>query len=237
MFPIRDHNASGTTPYVTYLLIAVNVAIFVASRATLSDVAQNYQAFEWGMIPARLSAGQGWVTVLTAMFLHGGWLHLAGNMLFLWIFGDNIEDAFGHVRYLVFYLACGAAAAGAQYLFDPMARYPVIGASGAIAGVLGGYFLLFPRARVDVLLIFVIFFRVFAIPAWVVLGAWMGFQLYSGAVDLSGHSGVAYWEHVGGFAAGMVLCLPLWLRRRRDARPVPEPALAKSSIPVVRRPR
>ena len=235
MFPIRDHNASGTTPYVTWVLIAVNVAVFVVSRATLSDIAQEYQVFEWGMIPARLSQGQGWATVLTGMFLHGGWLHLAGNMLFLWIFGDNVEDAFGHWRYLVFYLACGMAAAGAQYLVEPLARYPVIGASGAIAGVLGGYFLLFPKARVDVLVIFVIFFRIFAVRAWIVLGIWMGFQLYSGAVDIAGQSGVAYLEHIGGFGAGMLLTLPVWLRRRRAALPVPEPVLAKSSIPAVRR--
>ena len=236
MFPIRDHNASGTTPYVTLALIALNIAVFLASRLLLSAVAQDYFSFQWGMIPARLSLGQGWITVLTAMFLHGGWLHIAGNMLFLWIFGDNIEDAFGHWRYLLFYLACGLAAAAAQYLVDPLARYPVIGASGAIAGVLGGYFLLFPKARVDVLVIFVIFFRIFAIRAWILLGVWLLFQLYSGAADRSGgQSGVAYWEHIGGFAAGMVLCLPLWLRRRRAAVPPPEPGLTKSSIPVVRR--
>ncbi len=238
MFPIRDHNVSGTTPYVTYLLIAVNVAVFLGSRALLSATGQDYFAFEWGMIPERLSEGQGWITVLTAMFLHGGWLHIAGNMLFLWIFGDNVEDALGHWTYLLFYLAGGVAAAGAQYLVEPLARYPVIGASGAIAGVLGGYFLLFPKARVDVLVIFVIFFRIFAIPAWIVLGVWMLFQLYSGTTGLSGGpSAVAYPEHIGGFAAGLVLCLPLWLRRRNEVLPVPEPALAKSSIPVVRRPR
>ncbi|MEO6300370.1 MAG: rhomboid family intramembrane serine protease [Paracoccaceae bacterium] len=237
MFPIRDHNTSGTTPYVTWLLIAVNVAVFLVSRATLSEVAQQYQIFEWGMIPARLSQGQGWNTVLTGMFLHGGWLHIAGNMLFLWIFGDNIEDAFGHWRYLAFYLFCGVAAAGAQYLIDPASRGPVIGASGAIAGVLGSYFLLFPKARVDVLVIFVIFFRIFAIRAWIVLAIWMGLQLYSGASDPTGESGVAYWEHIGGFATGMLLTVPLWLRRRNAARPLPEPVLAKSSIPMVRRSR
>ncbi len=174
MFPIRDHNPSTITPYVTWGLIAVNCAVFIYGHLLLpSEIARNYFQFQWGMIPARLSYGQAWITVLTSMFLHAGWLHLGGNMLFLWIFGDNLEAVMGRLRFVMFYLTCGLLAAGAEYLAAPWARYPVIGASGAIAGVLGGYLLLYPKARVDVLVIFVIFFRVFPIPAWIVLGLWI----------------------------------------------------------------
>ncbi|MEO8243149.1 MAG: rhomboid family intramembrane serine protease [bacterium] len=228
MFPIRDHNPSTITPYVTWGLIAVNAAVFLLGNVVQpSEIARNYFEFEWGMIPARLSYGQGWITLLSSMFLHAGWLHLGGNMLFLWIFGDNLEAAMGRLRYLVFYLTCGVIAAGSEYLAAPWANYPVIGASGAIAGVLGGYLLLYPKARVDVLIIFVIFFRVFPIPAWIVLGLWIAMQLFSGA--LGQNDGVAYWEHIGGFAAGLVLCLPLWLRQRRI------PPMTPSHIPTVPR--
>lgn len=234
MFPIRDHNPSGETPYVTWALIAVNIAVFLGQRAFLSSATEiEYFNFLYGMIPARLSQGQGFVTVLTAMFLQGGWLHLGGNMLFLWVFGDNLEAALGRLRYLGFYLCCGLAATAAQYVAAPLARYPVIGASGAIAGVLGGYFLLFPKARVDVLVIFVIFFKVFPIPAWIVLGFWIGLQLYAGAVGQA--DGVAYPEHIGGFAAGFLLCLTVWRRRSTVITPA-EPALVRSSIPKVPRP-
>lgn len=212
MFPIRDHNPSGRTPYVTRALIGVNIAVFLAYWFGLqSENALGYFFYTWGLVPDRVLAGQGVATVLTHMFLHGGWMHLAGNMLFLWIFGDNLEDEMGHLRFLLFYLGCGLAAAALQIAADPASAAPMVGASGAIAGVLGGYLLLFPRARIDVLFIFVIFFRVFSISAWIVLGVWFGLQLLnsaSGAED-----GVAYLAHVGGFVAGVVLTLPALMKR------------------------
>ncbi len=233
MFPIRDHNPSGATPHVTWALIAVNVVVFLWTRTLPSEIAQNYFNFEWGMIPARLSMGQGWETVFTAMFLHGGWVHLGSNMLFLWIFGDNMEAAMGRMRFLGFYLASGLIAAAAEYGMGPLSRAPVIGASGAIAGVLGGYLVLFPKARVDVIFIFIIFFKIFPLPAWSVLGFWIVLQIYSGTTGQN--DGVAYWEHIGGFAGGMLLTVPLWRRRRAAPLLTAEPGLARSTIPKVGR--
>ena len=158
-----------------------------------------------------MAGGDGF-SLISAMFLHGGWMHLAGNMLFLWIFGDNLEETLGHWRYLGFYLLCGIVAALAQVMADPNSTVPTVGAPGAIAGVMGGYLLLFPRARVDVLLVFVVFFRVFALPAWVLLVYWFAVQILGGsAADPSG-GGVAYWAHAGGFVCGLVLMLPRWPR-------------------------
>jgi membrane associated rhomboid family serine protease len=179
------------------------------------------------------------------MFLHGGWMHLAGNMLFLWIYGDNLEEEMGHLGFLVFYLAAGVAAGLAQALPDPGSVIPMVGASGAIAGVMGGYLLMFPKAKVDVLFIFVVFFRIFAIPAWIVLGIWLGLQIFSGVSTPSDAGGVAYWAHVGGFVAGLVLTLPVWLRRgagrywEQTAGHPPHPETqfeaARSNVPLVRR--
>jgi membrane associated rhomboid family serine protease len=213
MFPIRDHNPSERTPYVTYALLAANVVVFLLTLPGLGDPRALYAVYaEYALIPARVSAGEGQVTFVTSMFLHGGFMHLAGNMLFLWIFGDNLEDQFGHVPFLGFYLATGVAAAGAQYAVDPGSTIPVVGASGAIAGVMGGYLLLFPKARVDVVVFIAIFFRVFALPAWVMLGFWFGLQVVLGAADLGGTGGgVAYMAHAGGFAAGFVVALVFWL--------------------------
>ena len=230
MFPIRDHNPSGVTPYVTWGLIALNVGAFLWLHVGMGSHARAYAIYDYGMIPARLAQGQGYGTLITAMFLHGGWWHIAGNMLFLWIFGDNLEAVFGRVRYVGFYLICGVAAALAQFAADPGSTGPVIGASGAIAGVMGGYLLLYPKARIDVLLIFVIFFRVFQIRAWVVLGLWLGLQVFDYAGGSTG--GVAYWEHFGGFATGLLLTLPVKLRQT----PGSVPEARKSTIPVVRRP-
>ena len=152
-------------------------------------------------------------------------------MLFLWIFGDNLEAAFGRARYLAFYLTCGIAAALAQYATDPYSFGPVIGASGAIAGVMGGYLLLFPKARIDVLVIFIVFFRVFQIRAWIVLSLWLGLQLFDFAGNANGS--VAYWEHFGGFAMGLLLTLPAKLRQKPVAS---GPSARKTTIPSVRRP-
>ena len=246
MFPIRDHNPSGRTPYVTWALIAANVVIFLLYWLTMQSESQLAQFFmNWGLVPARLSHGEGWVTLFSSMFLHGGWMHLIGNMLFLWIFGDNLEDSMGPFGFLLFYLACGLAAGGLQYMADPASTAPMVGASGAIAGVMGGYLLLFPKAKVDVVLIIVIFFRVFTIPAWVVLAVWFALQTFSGFGDMEGADGVAYWAHVGGFVAGLVLALPTWLRRggtgywnaNQGQPPHPVADYSRSSIPSVRRKR
>lgn len=248
MFPIRDHNPSSRTPFVTYLLIVANVLVFFI-EAPLLDNPRALLAFltDWALVPGWISNGGSWHPLVTSMFLHGGWMHLLGNMLFLWIFGDNLEDMMGHWRYLLFYLACGIGAGLAHVAAAPASMIPTVGASGAIAGVLGGYLLLFPRARVDVLIIFIVFFRVFSVPAYVMLGLWFGLQLFNGfATDPDG-GGVAYWAHAGGFVFGLVFTLPFWLRRggagfwRQNHGQPPHPEasyrLRQSSIPRVRRRR
>lgn len=205
MFPIRDHNPSANTPYVTYALIVVNVAVFLLTWQ-LDDRSLQQVFMTYGMIPNDVMSGQASVSLLTHMFLHGGWMHLIGNMLFLWIFGDNLEDAMGHRRFALFYFGAGFCAAALQIAADPTSPWPMVGASGAIAGVLGGYLLLYPRARVDVLFIFIIFFRIFAIRAWIVLGVWFGLQIISSGAD----DGVAYMAHIGGFLGGLALAYPVW---------------------------
>ncbi len=214
MFPIRDHNPSGRTPYVTYALLAANIVIFLAYWSSYPDERALFRFFsEWGMVPAAITSGVNHHTIFTSMFLHAGWMHLAGNMLFLFIFGDNIEDKMGHVRYLIFYLACGVGAALIHVAADPYSVVPTVGASGAIAGVMGGYLLLFPKARVDIFVFFIVFFRIFPIPAWVTLCVWLALQFLGGfATPSPGGGGVAYWAHIGGFAAGVVFALPLFLR-------------------------
>jgi membrane associated rhomboid family serine protease len=247
MFPIRDHNPSGRTPYVTIALIAINIMVFLAYFLGRNDLQLNAFFLQWGLVPARIAAGQGYETFLTSMFLHAGWMHLAGNMLFLWIYGDNLEEEMGHLGFLLFYLAAGVAAAALQAWADLGSRIPMVGASGAIAGVMGGYLLLFPRAKVDVLFIFVIFFRIFAIPAWIVLGIWFAIQIFGGLNTPGDQGGVAYWAHAGGFLAGLALTLPVWLRRggerfwdRTQGHP-PHPETqfeaARSNIPLIPRRR
>jgi membrane associated rhomboid family serine protease len=245
MFPIRDHNPSGRTPYVTYALIVANVGIFLAYFPQLSDVQLAYFFYDWGLVPRDLSQGLGWSGLITHMFLHGGWMHLFGNMLFLYIFADNMEDQLGHVRFGIFYLLCGLAAAGLQVLASPFSDVPMVGASGAIAGVMGGYLLLFPKARIDVLIIIVVFFRIFPIPAWTVLGVWFVLQLFNGATTPTDGGGVAYWAHAGGFIAGVVLSLRPWLALGGIAfwnrthgvppHPVAEYSVQRSSIPKIPR--
>ncbi|MFV0490921.1 MAG: rhomboid family intramembrane serine protease [Pseudorhodobacter sp.] len=246
MFPIRDHNPSGRTPYVNYALILLNVAIFALGWLLFPGPDGQWVLYsQWGLVPNRLMAGGGVETLLTSMFLHGGLMHLAGNMLFLWIFGDNLEDMLGHIRYLFFYLVSGLGAGALQIIEDPASNIPMVGASGAIAGVMGAYLLLFPKARVDVLLIIVIFFRIFPIPAWLVLGFWLGFQIVNSSLLGGGGDGVAYMAHIGGFFAGLLLILPLWLfrggpafwRRTHGVPPHPEAQYKyrRSRIPPTRR--
>jgi membrane associated rhomboid family serine protease len=209
MFPLGDDNSGRRTmPVVTVVLIALNVLVFFLELNGGEKFIR-----EWAFIPARFGANPSGDahTVFSAMFMHGGWLHLGGNMLYLWIFGDNVEDAFGPFKFLIFYLVCGIAATFAQYGFTPNSKIPNVGASGAIAGVLGAYLLLFPHARVRVL----VYNQVLALPALVVLGMWIALQVFSGVGSIATTAqtedagGVAYMAHVGGFAAGVVLCLLL----------------------------
>lgn len=218
MFPYRDHNPSRRTPYVTWALIALNVIVFVSNYGLMSDnfkLASFYS--EYAMIPVLVSSDGAYQSILTSMFIHAGFMHILGNMLFLWIFGDNLEDGFGHIGFLVFYLLCGFGAAYAHVLSDPNSRVPVVGASGAIAGVMGGYLLLFPKARVDVLIIILVFFKRVALPAWVMLGVWFALQLFNGLTTDTTGGGVAYWAHAGGFVIGLALTFPYFLKRGGNA--------------------
>ena len=244
MFPIRDHNPSERTPYVTWALIAINVVVFISYFALFQDErALGRFFFQWGLVPADASA----TTFFTSMFLHGGIMHLAGNMLFLWVFGDNMEDQMGHTGFLLFYLVSGFAAAAAQFMADPTSTIPMVGASGAIAGVMGGYLLMFPKARVDILIILIIIFRIIPVPAYIVLGAWFGIQLVQGSMTPTDMGGVAYWAHAGGFAAGLLLTIPIWRRRggpafwRRTHGHPPHPEaryrMGRTTVPSVRRRR
>lgn len=246
MFPIRDHNPSGRIPYVTYGLMAANIVIFLSYVGIMQDArALNAFWYDWAIIPARISGGDAYHTLVSSMFLHGGYLHLAGNMLFLYIFGDNVEDSLGPWRYFTFYIASGVVAALAQFGMDPGSMIPTVGASGAIAGVMGAYLLLFPKARVDILFIFIVFFRIFPIPSWIMLAVWFGMQFIGGIGSDPDAGGVAYWAHAGGFVAGLLLVVPFWLGKggpaywkRNDGHP-PHPeaqyTTGQSRIPKVRR--
>jgi len=215
MIPISDQNPTRTTPYVTYVLIALNVLAFLLERQLIGQHGESYVISGYGLVPTRISAdpsGEAF-TVFTSMFMHGGLGHLAGNLLFLWIFGDNVEDAVGHFRYIAFYLACGVCAALAQILTNIESPAPMVGASGAIAGVLGAYLVLYPRAPITV---FVGFFLI-SLPAWVVVGFWFLLQLSGGwaALGLDTSSGVAFFAHIGGFLAGVLGVRPAMIGRQR----------------------
>lgn len=215
MFPLRDENRSLSSPHVTRVFIIVNVVVFFFFW--LSDYRFFLQSiWDYGMIPANIIRGEGLYTVFTSMFMHGGLLHLAGNMLFLFVFGDNVEDNFGHGRYFIFYFLCGIAASATHILSITTADemfIPTVGASGAISGVLGAYILLYPRARI-LTLTFYLWITIVRVPAILFLGVWFIFQLLTGFLEPS--SGVAYWAHIGGFIAGIVLALIL--RRKKKAR-------------------
>ena len=231
MFPFRDHNPSRKTPYVNWALIAINIIVFLLYIPILNnDIALSSFFDEWAMVPAEIASGTEYHTALTSMFLHGGYMHLIGNMVFLWIYGDNVEDAMGHVAYLVFYLVAGFGADAIHILSDTSSLIPTVGASGAIAGVMGAYLLLYPKARIDIFLILVVFFKVFTLPAFVVLLVWMGIQVFGGFSAPTVGGGVAYWAHIGGFVVGLLLAIPLWLRlgginfwRTHDYHPPHEP--------------
>jgi len=230
LLPLRDRNPSGIIPWVTYGLIAANVLAFLFELSLPAEELDSF-ALRFGLVPARVTAalkGDGalaeaaLVPALTSMFLHGGFLHLLGNMWFFQIFGDNVEGRLGHALFLPFYLACGLAAAGAQYIISPGSPVPMIGASGAIGGVLGAYIVCWPRARVLTLVPFFYFIHLLELPALLVLGMWFVFQFLEGAASLGAATGggVAHWAHIGGFLAGVVLVKLLAARPgRRPARP------------------
>jgi membrane associated rhomboid family serine protease len=241
VFPIRDHNPSDQRPWVTYGLIAANIAMYLLTLPVV-------QGGEWlwvrlALYPLAVIQGELLWGLLTHMFLHGGLLHIAGNLLFLYVFGDNLEEQMGRLGFLAFYLAAGLAAAAAQIAADSLSPIPMVGASGAIAGVMGGYLLLFPRARVDVVAIFIIFIKIFTLPAWIVLGVWLAIQIFGGYTTPGDGGGVAYWAHAGGFLAGVVLALPRFLRlggrafwaRTHGHPPHPEVVYAATRIPRVGR--
>ena len=243
MIPLSDENPTVRTPITTYLVIAANVAVwFLFQGAGFNQQALAASICDYGMVPGELTgrAALGtsvpiapgmacivddWAinkwTPLTSMFLHGGWGHILGNMLFLWVFGNNIEDSMGRLRFVVFYILCGLIAAGTHLMLDPGSPVPTVGASGAISGVLGAYLILYPKVRVRMLFWFLLFIRVIPIPAWAVLLWWFAWQVIAGlpqlmAVSPEVSSGVAVWAHIGGFVAGVVL-VKVFERRDRVA--------------------
>jgi len=225
VFPLRDDNPSILTPVVTWALVALNVAAWIFVQGLGAEEPLVRSVCNLGLVPGELlrlapagtafSMGRwscvvdpdpAWGTVLTHMFLHGGWMHLIGNMWFLWIFGNNVEDSMGHARFAVFYLACGFAAAACQVAASPTSAVPMVGASGAIGGVMGAYVMLYPRVRVHMLVVLGFFIDRVAVPAYFMLGYWFLLQLIGGAAAGAGEGGgVAFWAHVGGFAAGALL--------------------------------
>jgi membrane associated rhomboid family serine protease len=219
MIPIRVDTPRYSTPFVTYFIIALNTVVFLfeLSVGWQSHRALNGLTYEFGVVPhrfelvlsgsSRVSLPEQSLTILTSMFLHASWLHIIGNMWFLWLFGDKIEDRLGHFLYLAFYLGCGFAAAITHILSNVASRGSTIGASGAIAGVMGAYFVLYPRARVLTIVPLIVFFTFWWLPAWIVLGYWFLIQFLSGTAIVAGQTGggIAFWAHVGGFVAGILL--------------------------------
>jgi membrane associated rhomboid family serine protease len=224
MIPLRDDIPSSILPVVTYVVLGLNALVFLVQltwpagppvpvlihgQEILVTDGFNQGVMTFGLRPAEIlhgavlapeTPGPVWITFFTSMFMHGGWLHIAGNMLYLWIFADNVEDAMGHRRFVVFYLVCGVAAAWAQILADPASTVPMVGASGALAGVLGGYLVLYPHAKVEGILPYFVIMRI-QLPAWIFLGVWIGLQVLQAPYG----GGVAWWAHIGGFVAGAAL--------------------------------
>jgi membrane associated rhomboid family serine protease len=213
MFPVSDVIPSRTVPVVTVGLIIVNSLVFIYQVTLPAPLLEAFVS-QYALIPASFS----WTSVFTSMFLHGGWMHVIGNMLYLWIFGDNVEDRLGHVPFLIFYLASGCAAAILQLVINPFTTVPTLGASGAIAGVMGAYFVLYPESRVLTAIFLVFFFDLVEIPAIFFLGIWFVMQVLSGVGSLgvaSAGGGIAFWAHIGGFVVGGIVGLALRLRGRR----------------------
>jgi membrane associated rhomboid family serine protease len=223
LLPISDSNPRHkiSFQFVTVGLIAVCTAVFIW-QVTLDPRASQEAVFALGTIPAvvfgtrELAPELTWVpaelTLITSMFMHGGWMHLIGNMLYLWILGDNVEDCMGHVRFLIFYLVCGVAAVFTHMMIDPASTVPLVGASGAISGVMGAYLLLHPKAHINILIWIFIFVKIVPVPAWIALAFWIALQFVNATMTPSTGGGVAFWAHIGGAAAGMVL-VPFFKRR------------------------
>jgi rhomboid family protein len=258
MIPLGDENPTLRTPWMTWLIIGVTVAVWTTVQGAGMGEALPTSVCNLGLVPGELThqarvglavpLGDGLACVvdnspinkftpILSMFLHGSWGHLLGNMLFFWVFGNNIEDSMGPGRFLVFYLLCGLVAAGAHVLVDPSSPVPTVGASGAISGVMGAYLVLYPRVRVNMLFIFIIFFKVIAIPAWMVLLWWFFLQVLAGLPQISTmrpdvSGGVAVWAHVGGFLAGLVLIKvfenPRLVARREEIREIEHPRTTAS---------
>ena len=227
MFPIRDDNPQILIPYATIGIIAINVLAWVFVQGLGSNPLLAGSICQLGLIPGELLGtvsagtqvqlgantwcelgnGTSWPTVFTSMFMHGGWFHIIGNMWFLWIFGNNVEDAMGPVRFVIFYLLCGVAAAALQVGANPQSTVPMVGASGAIGGVMGAYVLLYPRVHVQLLIFLGFFVTTIAVPAVFMLGYWFLLQVIGGFGSVGGEGGVAFWAHVGGFAAGALLVM------------------------------
>jgi len=223
LIPLRDDNPTTLWPIITVALIIANAAVFFYELSLLSYGPKTLDTFiyQMGIVPASILRGHirgtgGYLTAVTSMFLHGGWMHLIGNMLYLWIFGNNIEDSMGHLRFIFFYLIAGLAAAATHIALNPASTVPTIGASGAVSGVLGAYLILFPHARIQTLVTLGFFIRIIYLPAWVLLVFWIGLQLLSQTLaPMAG--GVAYGAHIGGFAAGLIL-IPVFRKYQRRAQ-------------------
>jgi membrane associated rhomboid family serine protease len=217
MFPLRDTQPSYSKPVVTVLLIVLNMLVFLF-EFSLDPETQNAFVDYYALIPDHFQFSR----VLTSMFLHSGWMHVLGNMWFLWIFGDNIEDVLGHGKYLLFYLACGVAAGLAQVVINPGSTVPMVGASGAIAGVMGAYMIKFPHSRILSLIFIVVFFTTVELPAWIYLIYWFVLNFFSGVGTLgssqASQGGVAFFAHIGGFVAGIVLVNLMGARQRYSRR-------------------
>ena len=220
MFPLRDTQRSYSKPVVTVILIVINLLVFLY-EFSLDDYSRNAFIDHYGLVPDHFALAN----IFTSMFLHAGWLHVLGNMWFLWIFGDNIEDILGHAKYLLFYLLCGVAAAVCQTFFNIGSRVPMIGASGAIAGVMGAYMVKFPRARIVTLIFIILFITTIEVPAWLMLIYWFFLQFMGGFESIAQaqyaqSGGTAFFAHVGGFISGILLIFMLGTRqiysRRRD---------------------
>ena len=213
--PLFDENSTSNRPVIVWLVMAVCIMVFFWQQS-LDNVSARLALYQLGFVPTivfqgdtlptKLTLVPAWTTIFTSMFLHGGWLHLGGNMLYLWIFGDNVEDSMGRIKFIIFYFLCGITAALAQAAINPSSAIPMVGASGGIAGVLGAYLVLHPKAAVRCLMIIIVFFRFINLPAWLVLGGWIGLQFAAApqAFEETG-GGVAYMAHIGGFVAGVVL--------------------------------
>jgi membrane associated rhomboid family serine protease len=233
VFPLYDKNPTELFPFLTLALMFACVALWVLIQGGgFDERLHTASVCNYGAIPAEITGsamggepqmctlgGHRATALFTSMFMHGSWMHLIGNMWFLWIFGNNVEDSMGHLRFLLFYLIAGVAAAGAHIFTDPASTIPMVGASGAISGVMGAYLVLYPKARIDTLFFFVFFIRVVPLPAWVLLGYWMVLQIGgSFATTVAGGGGVAYGAHVGGFLAGLLLVVPFRNRKLVDAK-------------------